>query len=73
MYESVMAEGVDTSKPSLANKALRHAYNKYNSKIQLCIITEYKITVGLRPFYNQSIGLTDQTCNHLAIYANQLC
>ena len=35
------------------------------------VIAEYKITIGPRPFSNQNTGLTDQTCNHLAICADQ--
>ena len=32
---------------------------------------EHKITVDPRPFSDQSTGLTDQTCNHSAICADQ--
>ena len=43
----------------------------YHNTATVHLPTEYKIPVGPRPFSNQNIGLTNQTCNHSAICTNQ--
>ena len=39
--------------------------------VTLCMHAEYKTMVGPQPFSDQNTGLTNQTCNHLAICTDQ--
>ena len=39
--------------------------------VTLCMHAEYKIMADPRPFSDQKTGLTNQTCNHLSICADQ--